>query len=385
MLDSFYKWSNETDGRPIIFIAIGLIITILVLCGYCILKALSHRNSEELKNNIYTVKMWAMPVILSGGGIALAKFGASDDVARYSIVTGIALFLLLFGMIIYSKIYFNSNKHARLKKSISSYINDCNALNRHIEQLKSSYVKYGKTDYGETEFANISRYKYKKKGLYMRYAPNVYDCSRQVCASAQKQPFKYICKYFNIKTDEQTLERFEKVLNNFSAAEEGKRLLKNKKAGIVESIQAEVPAVIRNFFKKDLVDSLGFEDVHLNELYFPQFVFRYVSAGGNSGSAFTLTMDTSMLERFIKYLDANVKRRKSAAGQRALMTPKLRMHIKERDNYTCKKCGNSVYKEPNLLLEIDHIVPIAKGGMTEESNLQTLCWKCNRRKGSRME
>lgn len=381
-----YEWfSSLNSSLFFIIIFVMLCIALIALCGKCVVKTHNRRNIYEIKNNIYTVKMWSLPVVLSGGGIALARFSEFDSIARLSTLTGIVLFLVLFAIIIFSKAYFNGEKYAKMKNNISAYVNECNELNRHIESLKSSYAEYGKTDYGETEFSNISRYKYKKKGLYMRYAPNVYDCSRQVCANAQKQPFKYICKYFNIDADEQTLSRYEGVLNNFMAAEEGKRALKIKKIVIVEKIQAEVPAVIRNFFKKNLVDSLGFEDVHLNELYFPQFVFRYVSAGGNSGSAFTLTMDISMLERFVKYLDANIKRRKSAVGQRALMTPKLRKHIKERDNYTCMKCGNSVYKEPNLLLEIDHIVPIAKGGMTEESNLQTLCWKCNRRKGSRME
>lgn len=34
--------------------------------------------------------------------------------------------------------------------------------------------------------------------------------------------------------------------------------------------------------------------------------------------------------------------------------------------------------ETNLLLEINHIIPVATGGETVEDNLQTLCWKCNR-------
>ena len=64
--------------------------------------------------------------------------------------------------------------------------------------------------------------------------------------------------------------------------------------------------------------------------------------------------------------------------QRILMTKKLRDLIKRRDNFTCCNCGNSTYAEPNLLLEIDHIIPVAKGGRTVEENLQTLCWKCNK-------
>ena len=59
------------------------------------------------------------------------------------------------------------------------------------------------------------------------------------------------------------------------------------------------------------------------------------------------------------------------------MTSKLRQRINERDNFACKKCGVSLEQEPHLLLEIDHIIPIAKGGMTAEDNLLTLCWRCN--------
>ncbi|GED20643.1 hypothetical protein KGI01_23840 [Kurthia gibsonii] len=67
-----------------------------------------------------------------------------------------------------------------------------------------------------------------------------------------------------------------------------------------------------------------------------------------------------------------------------MMTSKLREKIKERDNYTCQNCNLSINDEPNLLLEIDHIIPISKGGMSSEDNLQTLCWKCNRSKGSKI-
>ncbi|MFR0577644.1 HNH endonuclease [Bifidobacterium thermophilum] len=41
--------------------------------------------------------------------------------------------------------------------------------------------------------------------------------------------------------------------------------------------------------------------------------------------------------------------------------------------------------EPNLLLlEIDHIIPVARGGETVEDNLQTLCWKYNRAKSDKI-
>ena len=97
-----------------------------------------------------------------------------------------------------------------------------------------------------------------------------------------------------------------------------------------------------------------------------------------------VVLNIGNLDRFVNYLAELVKFRKSVAGQRALMTTTLREKIKRRDNYTCQCCGNSVMKEPNLLLEIDHIIPLSKNGMTTEDNLQTLCWKCNRAKGSKI-
>ena len=66
------------------------------------------------------------------------------------------------------------------------------------------------------------------------------------------------------------------------------------------------------------------------------------------------------------------------------MTSSLREKIKVRDDYTCQICGLSTYDEKNLLLEIDHITPLSKGGMTAENNLQTLCWRCNRTKGAKV-
>ncbi|MBQ8379126.1 MAG: HNH endonuclease [Oscillospiraceae bacterium] len=98
-----------------------------------------------------------------------------------------------------------------------------------------------------------------------------------------------------------------------------------------------------------------------------------------------IIFDLRNLEKFISYLSEKVKFKNSVAGQRALMTSQLREYIKKRDNYTCKYCGVSTQNEPHLLLEIDHIIPLSKNGLTTEDNLQTLCWKCNRTKGSKIQ
>ena len=115
-----------------------------------------------------------------------------------------------------------------------------------------------------------------------------------------------------------------------------------------------------------------------------EYKFTYTSDGGMAQRSFTIPMNEENLTELISHLESKLSLEALAKEQRALMTAKLRTMIKERDNYTCCECGNSVHREPNLLLEIDHIKPISKGGLTQEDNLQTLCWKCNRKKGAKL-
>ncbi|WP_396654390.1 HNH endonuclease [Microbacterium sp.] len=66
------------------------------------------------------------------------------------------------------------------------------------------------------------------------------------------------------------------------------------------------------------------------------------------------------------------------------MTALLREFIKQRDNYTCKTCPAPVAISPNLLLEVDHIIPVSKDGMSAVENLQTRCCRCNRCKSNKI-
>ena len=59
----------------------------------------------------------------------------------------------------------------------------------------------------------------------------------------------------------------------------------------------------------------------------------------------------------------------------------LRQAVFERDNYTCHYCGRC---GKGVDLEIDHIIPVSKGGTTDMRNLITACRACNRAKRNRL-
>jgi len=63
--------------------------------------------------------------------------------------------------------------------------------------------------------------------------------------------------------------------------------------------------------------------------------------------------------------------------RRRMVSKKLRFMILERDKYRCRICGKSANETK---LEVDHKVPVAKGGTDSLDNLWTLCIDCNRGK-----
>jgi len=63
--------------------------------------------------------------------------------------------------------------------------------------------------------------------------------------------------------------------------------------------------------------------------------------------------------------------------ERRRVTPEIRRRILERDNYACQSCDSED------VLEIDHVIPISRGGSSDDDNLQVLCAFCNRSKGAK--
>ncbi len=61
-------------------------------------------------------------------------------------------------------------------------------------------------------------------------------------------------------------------------------------------------------------------------------------------------------------------------GERKTISKKIRFEVFKRDSFTCQYCGKSA---PDVILEIDHIKPVSKGGTNDILNLVTSCKECN--------
>lgn len=67
-------------------------------------------------------------------------------------------------------------------------------------------------------------------------------------------------------------------------------------------------------------------------------------------------------------------------AERKSISKKIRFEVFKRDKFTCQYCGKSA---PDVVLEVDHIKPVAKGGNNDMLNLVTSCFECNRGKRDR--
>lgn len=58
---------------------------------------------------------------------------------------------------------------------------------------------------------------------------------------------------------------------------------------------------------------------------------------------------------------------------------RLRFEVLRRDGFACRYCGA---KAPDVVLEVDHVIPTALGGADDPTNLVTSCASCNAGKAS---
>jgi hypothetical protein len=67
-------------------------------------------------------------------------------------------------------------------------------------------------------------------------------------------------------------------------------------------------------------------------------------------------------------------------SERTPLSKKLRFDVFKRDGFCCQYCG--AHPSETVVLEVDHVIPVAEGGKNDIDNLVTACFDCNRGKGA---
>lgn len=279
--------------------------------------------------------------------------------------------------------YYESPGFLKVKETCEVLMSSQREFNEYIAEKVQSISKLFGTRVVRNETINDDEYNYIRP-YKKTITPFTAEVSAAVFASAENNPLEYIVKYFypNKKSYPEQIQKLYQLVEELETLRDAKQIIENYKAEYQQYL-GDVPDFVMESDEAGFYSRLGFANIDESVLTV-EYKFSYTSGGGMAQRSFTVPMTEETIAVLIRTLESKLTASAFAKEQRTLMTKKLRDYIKKRDNFTCCNCGNSTYAEPNLLLEIDHIVPVAKGGRTEENNLQTLCWKCNRAKSDKI-
>lgn len=279
--------------------------------------------------------------------------------------------------------YYESPSFLKIKETCEVLMSTQREFNEYITEKAQSISKLFGTRVVRNETINNDECNYIRP-YKKTITPFTAEVSATVFASAENNPLEYVVKYFypNKKLYPEQIQKLHRLVEELETLRDAKQIIENYKVEYQQYL-GDVPDYITENDESGFYSRLGFANVDESVLTI-EYKFSYTSGGGMAQRSFTVPMTEKNIVELIKVLESKLTAKAFAKEQRALMTKKLREYIKKRDNFTCCNCGNSTYKEPNLLLEIDHIIPVVKGGCTVEDNLQTLCWKCNRAKSDKI-
>lgn len=262
-----------------------------------------------------------------------------------------------------------------LRRSAEAYLqeNKDNLVDHESSAYKQCYRNAYRLSVGQKRFDNI---------IYYYDLDKTVMCSSSVVSGAERNRLKYLFKYSNIEQSGQCMSDLNYCCDYVAIIEEFQCDFKQ----ILNRAKEQIPKRYKVFLNDKIIYSVVSSkcafDCSFSIMSLPSVTFFYRSPQGRSTKTCKIEMTSYFLSVMRDAVEENIDQKNHTSRQRRAMTKELREAIKRRDNYTCRLCGNSIYREPNLLLEIDHIVPVSKGGKTEASNLQTLCWKCNRSKSN---
>ena len=237
---------------------------------------------------------------------------------------------------------------------------------------KSEYVKRLITINNDTSFYKLnSEYRYKmnysKKNQFDSISPELFLKNTLVNVLLFEKEITYA---------QENKAKYEEYLGKTEQ-------IKSSNILLADVIKHPILKKIVSWFEIRVISKIILHSPELN----PKFVVEldYQSPQGRNSYKKESTYKYQELIDLKRKVDIEQERLNSVTEQKRLerqkLTPKVRYKILKRDNYSCNLCGRTATS--NVVLHVDHKIPIANGGKTVESNLWVLCEECNLGKGTR--
>ncbi len=248
--------------------------------------------------------------------------------------------LILLGGICYGIVYLLRRKHLKFVAEHSPKLKKIRELNQ-----KYSFIVLSPTEYytkrctSKTMFDRTDVYQ-----IFLSYVSENLNACKQLLTKTQKnQEFMdhYLIEFKKIMTSPIS-QKFHNQYKYFYQIENN--LCRSEKANPV---------------------------LHVSFCIFCE----YSSPQGRNHYSKTKTYDIYDLRQAIDTLEQQAKQKNMHTCERNKMNDSLRYDILKRDHFRCVLCGRTA--NDGVKLQVDHIIPIAKGGKTEKENLRTLCENCN--------
>lgn len=281
-----------------------------------------------------------------------------------------------------------------MNKDIKVKIEGNYKLWNYISQLNSIYEKYRFNDIcGEMicryekrtsgqKFSNIENFEFDEECLERKSSHFNYAKYLITQILEDKEKFKVVIdKYiaiFNVYTE--YLKKAKKLLDIAGFYREFKEPPKKQRSKLAQFFVSDRELHSRaysEFYEAKLYE----EKVLKSKLFAPKFPYVILKLSA-------LTPFDYYCEDQIYDFDAIVKcynwalqkegKMTFIEQQRKIMTDDIRYEVLKKDNFRCCICGATA--KDGVKLEVDHIIPVSKGGKTTIDNLQTLCERCNRGK-----
>ena len=196
----------------------------------------------------------------------------------------------------------------------------------------------------------------------------VISVSKFVADKASAHLIQYILKYFEIGKSAASISYLEDYITDALSLSYHQETLLGQTKMLRQSFVELFPVVLRLGTAKLINKKLLVSESSLEvETYY--LMLKYTSDKGRSSREIPYELSAENVSLLLERVQADMTAKATASSERAKLTQALRQQILVRDYYTCCNCGLSIQDEPNLLLEVDHIVPIAKGGKTVSNNL----------------